>query len=176
MRPKLEGLTDRHVLSRFSCGEPSLDNWLRSEAMAAQRTGSSRTHVWTWEGSSEVVGYFSWRPHMMPPGDLSKKLLGGISGAVPGFLLAKLALHQDLRYRTPPLGPDLLLDALATCLTAADAVGGRLIVVDTVNDRARRFYERQEFRSLPSSDRLYMKVSTVRELLSEIEAPADRAG
>lgn len=97
--------------------------------------------------------------------DLTKSQRSGDTRELPGYLIGKLALDVRLRNQKPPLGVDLLLDALEKVLKAADAAGGRLIAVDTVNDRARRFYEEHGFRRLGDSGRLIMKVATARESL-----------
>jgi hypothetical protein len=161
----LSPLGDEHDISTFACGEESLDRWLSNEALAAQRSWVSRTHVWTEFGASEVLAYFTILPTMVEPDGLSKRHLGGRHGAVPGYLLAKLALHERLRGATPKLGPTLLVDALEMIGTAADAAGGRLIVVDTLNARAHAFYLRADFQPIPETQRLVMRMSTAREAL-----------
>ena len=158
-------LDDRHDFSAFECGVESLDRWLRNEARPGHRSGASRTHVWTEPGDARVKGYYTITPTAVRPEGLSRRNLGGLSGDVPGYLLAKLALSQELRGRQPRLGPDLLLDALETIVNAADAAGGRLIVVDTLDAQAHAFYERADFQSITGSDRLVMRVSTARDAL-----------
>lgn len=159
-------LSEDHEIADFTCGEESLDRWLKREARAAHSSGASRTHVWTASGSPAVKAYYTITPTSVEPEGLSTRNRGGLSGTVPGYLLAKLALCTDLRGQDPRLGPDLLLDALETVVTAANAAGGRLIVVDTMNDRAHEFYRRADFQPIPSSDRLVMRVSTARAVLS----------
>lgn len=161
----LSALSNEHDISAFACGEESLDRWLSNEALAAQRSWASRTHVWTDSGAPEVLAYFTILPTTVVPAGLSKRQIGGGRGSIPGYLLAKLALHERLRGRTPRLGPGLLADALEMIGTAADAAGGRLIVVDTLNDRAHAFYRRADFKPIPDTRRLVMRMSTARAAL-----------
>ena len=52
-----EPLKAHHDLSQFECGKPTLDQWLRSHAMANEGT-SSRTFVVCDDGAT-VVGYYT---------------------------------------------------------------------------------------------------------------------
>jgi ribosomal protein S18 acetylase RimI-like enzyme len=79
-------------------------------------------------------------------------------------LLAKLA--RDLDYRGSGLGSELLLAALLLIVHAARLVGGRLIVVDAIDDAAARFYESHDFAPLPNRrDRFALKMSTAARIL-----------
>lgn len=52
--------SSRHDVSRFSCGEPTLDAWLREQAPPATKRGTARTWVWV-DDEAHVVGYFGFR-------------------------------------------------------------------------------------------------------------------
>ena len=67
---------------------------------------------------------------------------------VPVILLGQLAV--DEAYRRRRLGSDLLIDATRRSLVAASVIGARAIVVQAINECARRFYEKFGFR--PFSD------------------------
>lgn len=77
-----------------------------------------------------------------------------------GYLIARLALDVSLHGRGR--SAQLLLDALGGVVRAAEISGGRLIVVDAIDDAAQQFYE--HFGFIPVNNRpgrLVMKVSTV---------------
>jgi len=155
-------LSEEHDRTAFDCGEPSLTRYLTNESLAAHDSGETRTHVWLDEGC--VVGYFTVALTQVTPGDMPRALRIGRGKSIPGYLLAKLALDSSLRGKH--LGPDLLLDALSTIVRAADAVGGRVIVVDSLeNNKVHAFYTAAEFTPLEGSYRLWMKVSTARGAL-----------
>ena len=160
----LETLTDEHDVSSFECGEESMDAWLRNAARTGQRSGMSQTHVWA-RPDRTVCGYFSIAPTSVIPDGLSTRERGRGDKPLPGYLLAKLALASDLRGQSPPIGPLLLIDALTTIVEAADRVGGRLVVVDALNEAAHRFYQSADFRPIEGTNRLVAKVSTVRSAL-----------
>ncbi len=52
-----EGLADHHQTTNFSCGVPSLDDWLKRRARANQASGASRTYVVC--EADQVVGYYA---------------------------------------------------------------------------------------------------------------------
>lgn len=152
-------LADEHNVEQFTCAKASLDRWLSIESKRAQRQGTARTTVWTAPKSPDVVAYYSIAPTQVGRAELSRKMSGGIS-VVPGYLLARLAL--DVALHGDGLGRELLVDALETICAAAETAGGRIIVVDPIDDQARSFYEHYEFRPGPLEGRLYMLIDDAR--------------
>jgi hypothetical protein len=60
----------------------------------------------------------------------------------------------------------LLVHALTTIVVAARSAGGRLVVVDAVNEDAASFYRANDFRPSPTDPRrLIMKLSTAARAL-----------
>ncbi len=136
-----------------------LDAWLRDAALTADAMGTARTYVWTDE-SAVTIAYFSLSPHEVWRDDVPSSLAHGSPRAIPAILLARLALHQNLHGQG--LGSALLLDALTRAADAVEIAGGRLIVVDAIDDNAVRFYEHHGFRAAPSRPaRLFRKASDV---------------
>jgi GNAT superfamily N-acetyltransferase len=148
----------RHDLAGFACGNATLDRWLASAALTADAMGTARTYVWTDEDL--VVGYFSLCPHEVRRDELPSRLGHGAPHSIPAILLARLAL--DRRLHGQGLGASLLLDALGRATDAIEIAGGRLVVVDAIDEPARRFYEHHGFRAAPSRPaRLFRKASDV---------------
>jgi GNAT superfamily N-acetyltransferase len=148
-----------HEVGAFRCSKPSLDDWLRGQARRAQDAGTARTFVWTTPGSLEVVAYYSIAPTQVTKAEVARSLTGGYS-TIPGYLLARLALHTNLHGQG--LGAELLVDALGRIVEAARAGGGRLIVVDALDEQATAFYRRHDFTPVAGTMRLYLKVATAR--------------
>ena len=51
-------LAATHILDEFSCGEASLDDWLKRRALNNQLSGASRTFVVT-DQDGRVYGYYA---------------------------------------------------------------------------------------------------------------------
>lgn len=161
MSYRVEALAD-HDLSGFSCGKPELDDRLRRHARTTTGQGT-RTYVLVDE-EGRVVGYFALAPHLLMRDDAPPRLARGAPHQIPAVLLAKLALDSTMH--GSGLGRDLLVHALATILDAARRAGGRVVLVDAIDDEARAFYERHDFEALPGQPRrLVLKLSTVAKAL-----------
>lgn len=158
-------LSDDDVLDGFGCGVAELDTWLVEQAQRAQRAGTARTTVWRRTSDRELVGYFSICPTEVrrDTARLTRRWTGGAS-IVPGFMLARLAVAQSVQGQG--LGEQLLLDALETIADASARVGGRVVVVDPVDEGAAAFYRRYGFVSIGASTRMYLLVQDVQDSLS----------
>lgn len=157
-----QSLDEAHDLAGFESGQPALDEWLKREALRAQRQDTARTYVWTEPAEPKVVAYYSVVPTEVRRDDVSRSMSGGLS-TVPAFLLARLALDQSLQGRG--LGSQLLLDALEVIVRASTMASGRLIVVDAIDDVAHAFYRHHNFCPVEGGNRLVMKVATARAAL-----------
>jgi hypothetical protein len=76
------------------------------------------------------------------------------------------------------LGAELLIDALGRIVEVARSGGGRLIVVDAIDEPAKAFYRRLDFIAVKGTTRLYLKIATARtsiRALSRGHAAADAA-
>lgn len=151
-----------HEVEAFRCGTPPLDDWLRGQALRAQTAGTARTYVWTQAGSPEVLAYYSIAPTQVAREEVTRSLAGGYT-VIPGYLLARLALDEHLHGQG--MGSELLVDALERIVEAARTGGGRLIVVDAIDEEAHTFYRRHDFVPITGSMRLYLKVATAEAVL-----------
>lgn len=157
MTLRVEPLSDQS-LATFTSGNTALDEWLRRNARTATGQGT-RTYLLV-DDHREVIGYFAIAPHLLSRGDAPVRLARGAPRHIPAVLLAKLALDTSVQGRG--LGAELLVAALEVIVAAARQVGGRVVVVDAVDDAARSFYERHDFVRLPGQPhRLVMKLSSV---------------
>ena len=151
-----------HDVAGFRCGIEELDDWLVSHARAANGQGT-RTYVLVGADGS-VAGYYAITPHFLAREQAPARIARGAPRQIPAILLAKLAL--DRSHQGAGLGSELLVASLTTIIEAARLAGGRLAVVDAINDQARHFYEHHNFELLPGNNRrLVMKLSTAAKAL-----------
>jgi GNAT superfamily N-acetyltransferase len=153
----VERLTAAHDVDTFSCGNEGLDLWLRQAALTADRAGTARVYVSLDAG--RIIGYFALLPHQVRRADIPPGIGRGAPDTIPGFMLARLALAENLQGNGR--GGDLLALAMGTVLDAIVLGGGRLIVVDAIDEQAAGFYQHHGFRPTPADPaRLVMKAST----------------
>ena len=151
-------LTSQHALSGFECGVPELDDWLIRSALQAAANNTARTFVWTDDG--RVVAYYALAGHQIERETVPGKVARGSPVHIPAVILGKLALARHLH--GTGLGAELLVDALERVLVATQNVAARVVVVDAVDERAVRFYERFGFlRTGPDSRRLVRKLADI---------------
>lgn len=151
-----------HELDAFDSGEAETDEWLRCHALRTQQQGSARTRILRSPDSQRILGFYAVAPHDTHREDLPGSVAGGLT-TVPGYLLAQLAVDRSLQGQG--VGAELLLDAMATIVIAAEAAGGRLMVVDALHEEVLAFYERFGFIRIGTTLRLYMKISRIRAAL-----------
>lgn len=154
---------DRHDVSGFTCGEPSLDVWLREQAAPASVRYTARTWVWV-DPSGAVVGYYALAAHKVARSAVPSRIGRGGPVEIPAVLLARLALSTSLQGQG--LGAVLVADALARVVEATQTVAARLVVVDALHEPVARFYESLGFRRVPDSLLLVQKVPDIEAALT----------
>jgi GNAT superfamily N-acetyltransferase len=142
-----ELLTARHDVARFSCGQPVLDRWLKTRALANQEKGF--TVVMVVHDAGRVVGYYGLAPTAVVATVLPRSIrTGQPPDPIPCLLLGQLA--TDTAYAGRGVGSGLLKHALVRCVAGARLIGGRALVVHALDDQAAAFWRRRGF--LPSRD------------------------
>ena len=152
----------RHDVSGFTCGEESLDAWLREYAATASRRNTARTWVWLDE-SDRVVGYYALAAHKIAREHVIANEGRGGPAEIPAVLLAKLGLAEHLRGRG--WGAVLVADALTRIVAATQTVAARLVVVDALTERVAQFSESLGFRCVPGSLLLVKRIIDVEAAL-----------
>jgi GNAT superfamily N-acetyltransferase len=158
-----EPLSEAHDLAPFSCGKPSLDNWLRSRALSNQKKGF--TAVMVVHDVSRVVGYYGLAPTAVVPASLPRAIRTGQSpDPLPCLLLGQLA--TDAQWRGQGIGTGLLKHALQRCVQAATLIGGRALIVNALDDEAADFWRRRGF--LPSLDDPMMLTRSILDIAASL--------
>lgn len=141
-----EPLAPTHDFSTFSCGEDTLDSWLRERAEKNERSGASRTYVVCENG--KVAAYYSLAvgsvEHAFVPGGIRRNM----PDPIPVMVLARLAV--DTRYAGMGIGTALVRDALLRTLQAASIAGIRALVVHALHEKAATFYAGLGFLASPA--------------------------
>ena len=137
-------LTSGHLLDKFNCGEPVLDEWLKRRAMSNQLSGASRTFV-VLDQDSLVCGYYAMAAGAVAHQMATSSVRRNMPDPVPVMVLARLAV--DLRAQGIKLGASLLQDAVNRAVMVAENAGVRALLVHALNDKAKEFYEHYGFQS-----------------------------
>ena len=153
-----------HRLDAFSCGEPSLDEWLMRRALKNQIAGASRCFVLC--VGQTVVGYYSLSAAAICHEAAPKAMRRNMPDPLPVLLLGRLAI--DHRYHNQGLGQALLRDVMLRAVHIATETGVFAIMVHALSEAAKRFYLSRGFIESPLQPMtLIMTLATIRVVLSE---------
>lgn len=136
----------RHHRDGFSCGEPSLDAYLRRQATQHHRDGISTTHVLIDSAAPTVIlGYYSLSAAQLLLSDMQESDRKRLPGyPVPAIRMGRLAVSAAEQGKGH--GDFLLAHAVARCLNLREQLGARVLLVDALNEKAARFYRAYGFR------------------------------
>ncbi|MYI49790.1 MAG: GNAT family N-acetyltransferase [Rhodospirillaceae bacterium] len=160
----VEPLASHHDRASFSCGEPSLDRYIRRQARQDARRRVARVFVASGEPPGRVAGYYTLSAASFEKDDLPAEVAKRLPHyPVPAAVIGRLAV--DHRSQGSGLGEVLLLDAIHRVVRAGDTIGVYAVVVDALHERAGAFYERYGFLPFPSRPlRLYLPLRTFEQL------------
>lgn len=158
-------VTRDHVLSGFTCGITSLDDWLVKRALANEASSASRTFVVT--ENDRVVAYYALATGSVPLVDAPGKVRRNMPDPVPVMVLARLAV--DHNYQGLGLGQALLKDALLRTVHAADLAGIRAVMVHAISEEAKSYYLRAGFvESRHHAMTLFLTLQEIRSTLQSV--------
>jgi GNAT superfamily N-acetyltransferase len=139
-------LAATHRLDEFTCGQPSLDEWLKRRAMTNQLSGASRTFVAV-DAQGLVCGYYAMAAGAVSHQAATSGVRRNMPDPVPVMVLARLAVDQ--RAQGIKLGAAMLQDAVHRAVAVSHNAGVRALLVHALDDRAKRFYEHYGFQASP---------------------------
>jgi predicted N-acetyltransferase YhbS len=131
-----EPLATHHAIADFSCGNTSLDDWLKKRALANQSSGATRTFVVL--ADEKVVGYYALASGAISTQSVQGSFRRNMPEPIPVVILARLAI--DISCQGKGVGRALFRDAALRVIQAADAIGIRGIIVHAISQQAKDFY------------------------------------
>jgi len=165
--PRIEALSQKHDRTAFSCGDDTLDTYLKKRASQDAQKKIATTFVLVNGQSNSVIGYYTLSATSIKLTDLPVETAKKLPKYphVPATLLGRLAI--DSRYQGRGNGGLLLTDALRRALQATTEVASFAVFVDAINERTRSFYEQYEFCAFPDQKlRLFLPMKTIADLFS----------
>jgi ribosomal protein S18 acetylase RimI-like enzyme len=145
----------RHDRASFTCGEPSLDRYLRELALQHHGAGISTTHVLIdLAAPARVLGYYTLSAAQLLLIELQEADRRRLPRyPVPAVRMGRLAVASSEQGRGH--GDFLIGHAVARCLTLREQLGVRVLLVDAMNDTAVGLYKAYGFRNVAESSRSF---------------------
>ena len=140
---RLEVLGSHHDRTRFTCGVPALDSYLRTQATQDARRRASACYVAVEPGTPAIAGYYTLAAGGIPLTDLPESLTKRLPRypSVPVARVGRLAVALACQGRQ--LGAALLADAALRARRSELAVFA--LVVDAKDEAAAAFYRHHGF-------------------------------
>jgi len=147
----IKELDSGHNRPLFSCGNASLDDYIKRQAKQDVKRRIARVYVATNTLSeSDIVGYYTLSTlsidlSALPPEQI-KKLP---KHPVPAALIGRLAVSEN--HQGQGIGAVLLVDAIKRTIAISESIGIYAVVVDAIDDKAAAFYQHFGFKQLSAS-------------------------
>lgn len=158
-------LTRHHKRGLFDCGNESLTRYLKEQATQDIKRNLALCFV-TVDDDNRITGYYTLSNASIPKEHLPEawgRKMG--YAAIPVTLLGRLA--RDKTMQRTGHGEFLLMDALYRSYHAAASTSGSVAVItDPIDDAAEAFYTRYGFIKLAGSNRMFISMGTIAELLA----------
>ena len=142
-----ERLRREHPRRQFTCGQPDVDQWLRTKAWQHQKKHLSTTKALL-NTDAQIAGFYTLATGQVDFGDLpleeTKRLPRRF---LPVAVLAWLGVSHQ--YQGRQLGRLLLAQALRDCYEAGDTFAFVAVILDCLSDTAKTFYLKWDFQELP---------------------------
>jgi len=164
---KIEPLGD-HDRAAFSCGNASLDRYIREQASQDVKRGLASVFVITAKDDpKQILAYYTLSSRELRldqlPEEIAKK--AGKYGHVGVTLLGRMAVAE--KYKGTGLGALTLMNALHKSLLAATDVASLAVFVEAVDSDAANFYRKYGFIELPEDKlKLLLPMKTIAKSFS----------
>ncbi len=161
---RLETLRRDHPRKQFESGQPSVDDWLATKALQNQDKHLSVTRVLI-TPSGPIAGYFTLATGQVDFGDLPPEAARRLpKRMLPVAILAWLGISKS--HQGQGLGRSLLAQSLRECNEAGRTFAFVAVILDCVDDAAKTFYQRWDFREMPGHPyRLYLSAGDLEAMM-----------
>jgi predicted N-acetyltransferase YhbS len=162
----IEPISARHDRKHFTCGEPGLDEFLRTRARKHREQNLSSTFVAVPRGKTVVGGYYTLAQRLIEFDEMPQALVKRLPRhPLPAILLGRFAV--DVAHQGKGLGSLLLVDALRTAVAVSDLLGVFAVVLDAKDERVKSWYLRHGFVAFPSKPlQLFLPIDAIRKRMS----------
>lgn len=162
---KIQLLEKTHNRKKFTCEEDSLTEYIRKQVSQDVRKRLTVCFV-AIDNERDVIGYYTLSSESLGRELIPDKYLKQVppNYNAPVILLGRLA--RDIKTKGTGLGEHLLIDALFRSYQLSNkSIGAMAVVVDPINEKAVDFYKKYGFEQLPDSERMFLSMKVIEQLL-----------
>ncbi|KYC36890.1 GCN5 family acetyltransferase [Scytonema hofmannii PCC 7110] len=158
--------TKKHNRALFSCGNDSLDDYIRKRASQDLKKKVAAVFVLINAPSNDIVAYYTLSVYTLEIKEVDETLAKGLPRypLLPSTLLGRLAVDRTCQGQG--IGELVLFDALKRSLEATEQVASVAVVVEAIDENAVRFYQKYGFRQFKEHlFKLYLPMKSIAESL-----------
>ena len=158
-------LDKTHNRKSFECEEQALTDYIQRQVSQDVKKRLAICFVAT-DKNNNVTGYYTLTSESLGRELIPEKYLKKVpqNYNAPVILLGRLA--RDIKEKGSGLGEHLLLDALFRAFTIyEESIGAMAVVVDPINAYAVKFYEKYGFEQLPDSEKMFLPMNTIKQIV-----------
>lgn len=161
-----ESLGSAHDRAAFSCEEPRLESYIKTQARQDASKKLAAIFIMTVDGRA-IAGFYTLSQYTIRSGDIPEAITRRLTrhDQIPATLIGRLA--RDTAYRGTGAGDLLLVNALQRCLALSRQAASWAVVVEAKNERGTVFYKRFGFETFPSRPlKLFLPIATIEKMFA----------
>lgn len=158
-------LDKTHNRNAFECEEQQLTDYIKKQVSQDIKKRLAVCFV-AIDNYNNVIGYYTLSSESLGREQIPDKYLKKVpqNYNAPVILLGRLA--RNITAKGTGLGEHLLLDALFRAFTLSEeSIGAMAVIVDPMNQFAIKFYEKYGFEQLPDSEKMFLPMSTIKQII-----------
>jgi predicted GNAT family N-acyltransferase len=158
-------LDKTHNRNAFECEEQQLTDYIKKQVSQDIKKKLAVCFV-AIDSDNNVIGYYTLSSESLGREQIPDKYLKKVpqNYNAPVILLGRLA--RNITAKGTGLGEHLLLDALFRAFTLSEeSIGAMAVIVDPMNQFAIKFYEKYGFEQLPDSEKMFLPMSTIKQII-----------
>lgn len=158
-------LDKTHNRKAFECEEQQLTDYIKKQVSQDIKKKLAVCFV-AIDSDNNVIGYYTLSSESLGREQIPDKYLKKVpqNYNAPVILLGRLA--RNITAKGTRLGEHLLLDALFRAYTLSEeSIGAMAVIVDPMNQFAIKFYEKYGFEQLPDSEKMFLPMSTIKQII-----------
>ncbi|MCC7335288.1 MAG: N-acetyltransferase [Pirellulaceae bacterium] len=163
---KIEILSKEHNRRGFTSGNDAVDQWLKESALQSQSKHLTSTKVLVGK-SNKLIGYYSLATAQIDFSDLPTDAVKSLPRRqLPAAILAWFAIDQN--HQGSGLEKRLFAAALRDCYQASQTFAFVAILLDCIDEPAKRFYKQFDFEELPGYPmRLFLSFKLLERMMRQ---------
>jgi hypothetical protein len=159
-------LGSAHDRAAFSCEEPRLENYIKTQARQDAGKKVAAVFVITVDGRA-IAGFYTLSQYTIRSGEIPEEIARRLTkhDQISATLIGRLA--RDTAFRGTGAGDLLLLSALQQCLALSGQAASWAIVVEAKNERGTAFYKKFGCAAFPSPPlKLFLPIATIEKMFA----------